>query len=110
MSVVELEGQDPETGHLFQVPRVAVLQDTSDPTILKLAFSGSYELDREDAGQVAHYNRLRAGQESVLSVTVRVAGSQKAHRLDSEGDPSDIVESKRLVVGDVYFQGEEAEA
>lgn len=110
MSEAVLEGQSPDTGRLFEVPRVTVLLDESDPTVLKLAFSGSYELDRDNATQVEHYNRLRAGQEVELVVTARVAGTQKGHRLDSEGDLADIVESKRLVVSEVYLHEGEAEA
>ena len=106
MSVAELE-PNADKGQLFEVPRVTVLMDDSDPTILKLAFSGSYELDRDNAGQVEAYNRLRAGQEALLSLTVRVVGAQKHHRLDSEGDLADIVEAKRLTVVDVYFDQEE---
>lgn len=110
MSVAELE-PNPEKGQLFEVPRVVVLMDDSDPTILKLSFSGSYELDRDNATQVEAYNRLRAGSEAELAITVRVVGAQKAHRLDSEGDLADIVEAKRLVVSEVYLEtGEEAEA
>jgi hypothetical protein len=108
MSAAALE-PNPERGQLFEVPRVAVLQDESDPTILKLAFSGSYELDRDNASQVKSYNALRAGQEALLSLTVRVVGVHKHHRLDSEGDLADIVESKRLVVLDVYFDQEGGE-
>src|SRR5215471_19131620 len=106
MSVAELE-PNPDKGQLFEVPRVTVLMDDSDPTVLKLAFSGSYELDRDNAGQVEAYNHLRAGREALLSLTVRVAGTQKGHRLDKEGDLADIVEAKRLVVVDVYFDQEE---
>jgi len=108
MSVAELE-PNPERGQLFEVPRIGVLMDDSDPTILKLAFTGSYELDRDNAAQVEAYNRLRAGQEALLSITVRVAGANKHHRLDSEGDLADIVEAKRLVVAEVYFDQEPEE-
>jgi len=102
MSAAALE-PNADKGQLFEVPRVSVLVDDSDPTILRLVFSGFYELDRDNAGQVESYNALKAGRESTLSITVRVAGTQKGHRLDSEGDLADIVEAKRLVVSDVFF-------
>ncbi len=94
---------DPERGRLFDVPRVKVQLDESDPNVLKLAFSGSYELDRDDAVTVAAYNRLRPGEEASLVLSVYVASAHKRHRRDSEGDVDAIVETKSLVVADVYF-------
>jgi hypothetical protein len=101
VSAVELE-PDPDTGKLFEVPRVKVILDESDPNVLKLAFSGSYELDRDDAKQVERFNRLRAGSEAELVVTVHVAGSKKTHRRDSEGEVDAVVETKALIVSEVY--------
>jgi len=102
---------DPDSGKLFEVPRVKVILDESDPNVLKLAFSGSYELDRDDKAQVEAYNRLRHGQEATLNIDVHVAGATKKHRRDSEGDVDAIVESKALVVSHVHLGlEEEAEA
>jgi hypothetical protein len=96
-------GPDADTGKLFEVPRVAVTIDESDPTVLKIAFSGSIELDRGNAEQVKFYNRLRAGEEAVVSATVHVKGAQNSHRRDSEGFVDAVVQTKSLVVSDVYF-------
>lgn len=92
---------------LFEVPRVAVVIDESDPSVVKLAFSGSVELDRANAEQVAFYNRLRAGHDTEVVVSAHVAGAKKVHRRDSEGDVDAVVETKSLVVTDVYFGGPE---
>lgn len=101
-------GEDVDAGKLFEVPRVAVAIDMSDPNVLKLAFSGSYELDRGHAQEVAAYNRLRAGEEVELALTLYVAGARKRHRRDSEGDVDAVVETKSLVVTGVYLEpGEE---
>ena len=99
------DGMEPaavETGKLFEVPRVKVVIDRADPTVVKLAFSGSIELDRDNAGQVGFYNRLRAGQEAELAITVHVAGAKNVHRRDSEGYVDAIVQTKALIVSDVH--------
>jgi len=96
--------EDPDVGKLFDVPRVGIVVDDSDPTVVKLAFSGSVELDRTDAKQVAFYNRLRAGESAVIDVTVHVAGATMRHRRDSEGDVDAVVQTKSLVVSDVYCE------
>lgn len=98
-------GNDAEKGKLFEVPRVAVEMDDTDPTSLRLAFSGSIELDRGNATQVNFYNRLRAGQSAELALTVHVAGAQTRHRRDSEGFVDAIVQTKSVVVSDVYPEG-----
>lgn len=106
MSSVAIEGTtsgpDAEAGKLFEVPRIAVVVDESDPTVLKLAFSGSIELDRTNAEQVNFYNRLRPGEEAVVNVTVHVAGAKNSHRRDSEGYVDAVVQTKSLVASDVY--------
>jgi hypothetical protein len=109
MSVAAVEDQSPGDGRLFEVPRIAVVLDEADPSVLKLAFSGSLELDRTNAQQVKYYNGLRAGEEAELVVTCHVAGSRKRHRRDSEGYVDAIVETKSLVVSDVFFDGAEEE-
>jgi hypothetical protein len=100
---------DPDKGKLFDLPRVKVVVDDSDPNVVKLAFSGSYELDREDKDQMEHYNRLRAGQEAELVIGVHVAGARKTHRRDAEGYVDAVVEVKTLKVSEVYFQAPEEE-
>lgn len=97
-------GEDVDVGKLFDVPRVKVVVDRSDPTVLKLAWSGSIELDRANAAQVGFYNDLVAGKSVELVAIVHVAGSRKVHRRDSEGDVDAIVETKSLVVSDVHLE------
>lgn len=92
---------DPDKGKLFEVPRVKVILDDTDPTVLKIAFAGNIELERNVADQVELYNGLKAGRVANLAVTVFVAGPKKTHRRDSEGDVDAIVETKSLIVTDV---------
>jgi hypothetical protein len=94
----EPEGQDADKGKLFEVPRVAVIVDDSDPTILKLAFSGNIEIDRTVASDVEAYNKLVAGKTVALSVEAHVAGAKTTHRRDSEGDVDAVVQTKSLIV------------
>ena len=103
-------GEDPDVGKLFEVPRVKVAIDTADPTVIKLAFSGSIELDRGNAKQMEFYNGLKAGQEAVIDVTCHVAGATMRHRRDSEGDVDAIVQTKSIVVSDVYLDRPDAAA
>lgn len=69
----EPDGQDAEKGRLFEVPRVAIVVDDTDPTVLKLAFSGSIELDRTNASDVELYNRIVSGKNVALEVEAHVA-------------------------------------
>jgi hypothetical protein len=106
MSVLPVDGasvgEDAERGKLFDVPRIGILLDESDPTVLKLAFSGSVEFDRSNASQVEFYNRLLVAAEDSIVVTVYAVGTKKTHRRDTEGDVDAIVETKSLVVSDVF--------
>jgi hypothetical protein len=108
MSAVPIEGTksgpDPDVGKLFDVPRVKVVVDTADPTVVKLAFSGSVELDRTNKQQIDFYNDLKAGKEHDLIVTVHAAGATMRHRRDSEGDVDAVVQTKSLVVSDVGLE------
>jgi hypothetical protein len=97
-------GPDPDAGKLFEVPRIKVVVDTTDPTVVKLAFSGSIELDRSNEQEMRFYNQLKAGQAHELVVTVHAAGAQMRHRRDSEGDVDAVVQTKSLVVSDVYLK------
>lgn len=94
-------GPDPDTGRIFEVPRVGVLLDETDPTVLKLAFSGGLELDRADPGAVKLYNDLKAGRDVELRVTAFVAGGKMRHRRDSDGDVDAVVQTKSLIVHSV---------
>lgn len=87
---------------LFEVPRIGVIVDPSDPTILRVAFSGSVELDRGNAKQVALYNSLQAGEPVEAVVTAFVVGARKSHRLDEEGTLADVIEVKTLRVEEVF--------
>ena len=94
----EIDGQDAEKGKLFEVPRVAVTIDEADPGVLKLAFSGSIELDRANADDVAFYNSLKAGRDADLSVSVFCAGPKNSHHRDAEGNVDAVVQTKSLIV------------
>jgi hypothetical protein len=94
-------GQDPEAGKLFDVPRVKIVVDKADPSVLKVAFSGQIELERGVASEVDFYNRLRAGKGADLQVHVHVAGAKRTHRRDSEGNVDAVLETKSLIVTDV---------
>lgn len=91
-------GEDADKGKLFEVPRVAVVVDESDPSVLKIAFSGSIELDRAKPNDVSFYNDLAAGKGTVLQIEAHVAGATRRHRRDSEGDVDAIVETKSLII------------
>ncbi len=91
-------GEDPDNGKLFEVPRVAVTIDEADPGVIKLAFSGSIELNRADPSDVAFYNSLKAGTDTDLNVQAFVAGPKNAHRRDSEGNVDAVVQTKSLIV------------
>lgn len=95
------KGEDADAGKLFEVPRVAVILDESDPNVIKIDFSGGVELDRADGKQVAFYNALKAGTYRDLKVTVFCVGPKNTHRRDSEGDVDAIVQTKTLKVTDV---------
>lgn len=97
------EPEVPE-GKLFEVPRVGVLLDEADPTVIKLSFSGSIDLDRTVAADVSFFNRLKAGQSVALELEAHIAGSKKTHRRDSEGDVDAIVETKSLIVHSIDTQ------
>jgi len=94
---------DAPEGKLFEVPRVKVIVDQADPTVLKISFSGSVELERASKEQVEFYNALKAGKASQLAVTVHVAGAKTSHRRDSEGDVDAVVQTKSLIVTDVQL-------
>jgi len=92
------EAQDTPEGKLFEVPRVGVIVDDTDPTVLKLSFSGAIELERTAASDVERYNSLKAGQTVTLTIDARVAGAKTTHRRDSEGDVDAVVQTKSLIV------------
>lgn len=89
---------DPDAGKLFDVPRVNIITDDTDPTILKLAFSGSIALERAIASDADLFNKLRAGQTVTLTVDAHVAGTKTTHRRDNEGDVDAVVATKSLIV------------
>ena len=91
-------GPDADKGKLFEVPRVKVIVDDSDPTVLKLAFAGSIELDRAKADDVKLYNDLKAGKPATLKVEAHVAGAKTTHRRDSDGDVDAVVQTKSLTI------------
>jgi hypothetical protein len=94
----DIEGQDPNKGKLFEVPRVGILIDETDPTVIKLSFSGAVELDRTNADDVGFYNRLTAGKDVSLEIEAHVGTTKTTHRRDSEGNVDAVVQSKSLTV------------
>lgn len=90
-----------QDGKLFEVPRVKVVVDETDPTVLKLAFAGSIDLDRTVKADVDFYNRLVDGKTADLQISVHVAGAKTIHRRDSEGDVDAVVQTKSLIVHSV---------
>jgi hypothetical protein len=95
-------GPDAAKGKLFEVPRVGIIVDDSDPTVLKLAFSGSIELDRGEKDQAELFNSLMAGKAKSLHVDVFVkSGPANVHRRDSDGNVDAVVASKSLVITDI---------
>lgn len=106
-ATAEVDGQDPDAGKLFEVPRVAVLIDDTDPDRLAVSFSGGVMLDRALATDVAWFNALVEGKEVDLEVTCRVLGRKVRHKLDNEGEyVSEVIATKSLAVTDVHFGGE----
>lgn len=97
----EPAGQDPDKGKLFEVPRVKVAVDESDPTVIKLAFSGSIDLDRTVAKDVEFFNKLKSGKPASLAISAHVAGARTRHRRDSEGDVDAVVQTKSLIITDI---------
>lgn len=97
----DIQGEDPDKGKLFEVPRVKVAIDETDPTVIKLSFSGSIELDRTDATDVEFFNKLKSGKPASLAVAAHVAGARTRHRRDSEGGVDAVVQTKSLIVTDV---------
>jgi hypothetical protein len=91
-------GEDAEKGKLFEVPRVAVTVEDSDPNVLKLNFSGSIELERASKADVEFYNRLTAGKNVDLEVQAFVTGPHNTHRRDSEGNVDAVVQTKSLKI------------
>lgn len=97
-------GPDAESGKLFEVPRIKIDIDKADPTVLKIAWSGSVELDRGNGQQAGFYNDLKPGQTLELAVIVHCAGAKQVHRRDSEGDVDAIVQTKSLIITDVHLE------
>jgi hypothetical protein len=96
-------GPDAEKGKLFEVPRVLIVADDADPTVLKLAFSGSIELDRAKDADL--FNRIKAGKNVALEIQAFVkAGPTITHRRDSEGNVDAIVAQKSLLVHSVDLE------
>jgi hypothetical protein len=80
---------------LFEVPRIEVEPDASDPDVLRLAFSGTVVVDRAKADDVAFYNSLAAGAVGKLTVIVYGAGAQNRHK------DGVVTQTKAIVVDEV---------
>jgi hypothetical protein len=83
------------------VPRVGILVDETDPTVIRVTFSGKVDLERGTKSDVEFFNQLRAGKPFELTIAGHVAGAKTTHRRDSEGDVDAVVQSKSLVVDSV---------
>jgi hypothetical protein len=94
-------GEDPETGKLFEVPRVAIDVDDTDPTVLKITFGGSIELERGVHDDAAFFNRLKPGRNVSLEIEAFVSSPKTTHRRDSDGNVDAVVASKSLIVHSV---------
>jgi hypothetical protein len=93
---------------LFELPTIRVELDETQPDRVRLSFGGAVEFDRSNATQMQLFNALHAGTAHELVVSVHVAGDTCRHTRDAEGDPSDVVTTKRVVVDEVYaMEGEE---
>lgn len=102
---VVVEGEDPESGRLFTIPRTAIELDDTDPTHLKLSFSGSIELDRNNEAQTETFNKLTAGKVTHLKIVAYTkSGPNSVHRRDSDGNIDAIVASKSLVITDILLE------
>lgn len=97
----EPDGQDPEKGKLFEVPRVGILLDETDPTVIRISFSGKVDLERASKTDVDWYNQLRAGKPFTLNVAGHVATTKTTHRRDGEGDVDSVVQVKSLTIDSV---------
>jgi len=95
------KGPDPDTGRLLDVPRVKILTDDTDPTVIRVTFSGKVDLTRSNSHDVDWYNQLVAGKPFSLTVEGHVAGSKTTHRRDSEGDVDSVVQTKSLTIDSV---------
>lgn len=100
------KGEDPDAGKLFDLPRIKV--DSTNPTVLKTAFSGSIEIERNDKQWAEVFNSLTPGKSHELRVTVFCAGGKKTHRRDSEGDVDAVVQVKSLIVTDIHDPSDDA--
>ncbi len=94
---------DAEKGKLFDLPRVKVAVDESDPSLLKVSFSGGVKIERGSEEWVEFYNGLRVGKTAEIRVGVFIAGAPKTHRRSKEGDVDAIVETKSIVVTDIFL-------
>lgn len=86
-------GENTKTGQLFEIKI-----DPTRPTVIKISFSGSIDLDLNQQADAAFYNSLVAGKNAVLEVEAHVAGAKKTHRRDSEGNVDAVVETKSLII------------
>jgi len=98
----EPKGEDAEKGKLFDIPKIVL--DKTQPTALRIAFSGGIPIGFDERDWVEFYNDLTSGKPSTLKVTVHVAGTKTSHRRDSEGDVDAVVQTKSLIVTDVHLE------
>lgn len=87
-----------DTGQLFDTPRAHVDVDDADPNVIRLAFSGSIELERSNPDDVRVFNAFREGRTFPLSIEVFAAGVKLTHRRDTEGNVDSVVATKSLRV------------
>jgi hypothetical protein len=68
------------------------------PDLMKLALSGSIDIDPSDQQQMEWFNNLRLGRLGVLTVTYSVAGKVTRHGVKGEAEEDHIVHQVTLKV------------
>lgn len=83
------------------IPRIGIILDDTDPTVIRVSFSGKVDLERGNKTDVDWFNQLRAGKPFTLTVEGHVATTKTTHRRDSEGDVDAVVQVKSLTIDSV---------
>lgn len=97
---------DGDQTKLVELPKIKIVVDEADPTILRLHFSGDITIDRGDARWIEWWNRIRPGKTLDLNVGLFCPSAPLVHRRDKEGDVDAVAQTKNLIVTDVYLDEE----
>lgn len=93
---------DTAEARLFPLPRIKA--DLTSPDVIRLAFTGVVELDRENADVVEYFNALKPGKLATICITARIDGGSKIYKLDDD-EIAEVFETKRIVATEVYIGG-----